>query len=112
MSSPVLSTKLYVPSPRAQLVARARLIEQLETGLHARRPVTLISAPAGFGKTTLVSDWINVHCQHRSVAWVSLDEHDNSLAQFILYLLSAFQTINPALGQSTVPALQVSPLPP
>ena len=56
MPTPILATKLYIPPPRAKIVLRPRLIEQLNEGLH--RKLTLISAPAGFGKTTLVSEWV------------------------------------------------------
>src|SRR5579859_1716996 len=112
MSNQVLTTKLYTPMPRANRVARARLVERLEAGLRLGRPLSLISAPAGFGKTTLASDWINTHWQPRSVAWLSLDESDNELGRFCLYLVSAFQTIDPSLGLSVLPALQLAPLPP
>ena len=70
MSTPLLATKLYIPPPRPNVVLRPRLIERLNEGLH--RKLTLISAPAGFGKTTLVSTWIAA-CG-RPVAWLSLDE--------------------------------------
>ena len=56
MSTPILATKLYIPPPRPKVVLRPRLIERLNEGLH--RKLTLISAPAGFGKTTLVSEWV------------------------------------------------------
>jgi LuxR family transcriptional regulator, maltose regulon positive regulatory protein len=70
MSTPILTTKLYIPPPRPNAILRPRLIERLHEGLH--RKLTLISAPAGFGKTTLVSAWI-ASCG-RPVAWLSLDE--------------------------------------
>ncbi len=66
---PLLTTKLYIPPVRPELVSRPRLIEQLNAGLH--RKLTLISAPAGFGKTTLLSEWV-AGCG-RAVAWVSLE---------------------------------------
>ena len=72
MSAPILATKLYVPPPRAKIVVRSRLIKQLNEGL---RKLTLISAPAGFGKTTLVSEWVEDN--ERPTAWLSLDEGDN-----------------------------------
>ena len=58
MSTPILATKLYIPPPRPKVVLRPRLIERLNEGLPAGRKLTLISAPAGFGKTTLVSEWV------------------------------------------------------
>ncbi len=93
MSSPVLATKLFAPTPRAQLVARPRLIDQLDTTLDGSHRLTLLSAPAGFGKTTALSDWLAQLDQRHTntrVAWLSLDEGDNDLARFLTHLLSAF----------------------
>jgi LuxR family transcriptional regulator, maltose regulon positive regulatory protein len=70
MPAPILATKLYVPPPWPKVVLRSRLIERLNEGL--RRKLTLISAAAGFGKTTLISEWV-ADCE-RPVAWLSLDE--------------------------------------
>ncbi len=70
MSTPILATKLYIPPPRPKAVLRPRLIERLNEGLSSGRKLTLISASAGFGKTTLVSEWI-AGCE-RPVAWLSL----------------------------------------
>ena len=85
----ILATKLYIPPPRAKIVLRPRLIEQLNEGLDCK--LTLISAPAGFGKTTLVSEWI-ASCG-RPVAWLSLDEGDNDPTRFLTYFIAALQTI-------------------
>jgi LuxR family maltose regulon positive regulatory protein len=94
MSTPILATKLYIPSPRPEVVLRPRLIERLNEGL--RRRLTLISAPAGFGKTTLVSEWV-AGCGRLEpkvrVAWLSLDEGDNDLTCFLAYLVAALQTL-------------------
>jgi LuxR family maltose regulon positive regulatory protein len=109
MSVPILATKLYIPPPRSKIVLRPRLIERLTEGLSASRKLTLISAPAGFGKTTLVSEWI-AGCQ-RPVAWLSLDEGDNDPARFLTYLISALQTFAPKIGAGVLAALQ-SPQPP
>ena len=89
----ILATKLYIPPPRAKIVLRPRLIERLNEGLSSGRTpgVTLISASAGFGKTTLVSEW--VACCERPVAWLSLDEGDNDPVRFLTYLVSALQTL-------------------
>jgi ATP/maltotriose-dependent transcriptional regulator MalT len=81
MSSPILATKLYIPPPPHRAVQRPRLIERLNEGLH--RNLTLISAPAGFGKTTLVSAWV-ASCD-RQVAWLSLDEGDSDPTLFLTY---------------------------
>src|SRR5215216_1241455 len=107
MSTPILATKLYVPPPRPKVVSRTRLIERLNEGLH--RKLTLISAPAGFGKTTLVSEWV-AGCE-RPTAWLSLDEGDNDPARFLAYLIAALQQIAPNIGAEVMGLLQ-SPQPP
>src|SRR5215208_929097 len=107
MSTPLLATKLYIPPPRPNVVLRSRLTERLNEGLH--RKLTLISAPAGFGKTTLASEWVAA-CQ-RSVAWLSLDERDNDPVRFLTYLIAALRTIAPTLGEGLLRVLE-SPQPP
>jgi LuxR family maltose regulon positive regulatory protein len=82
MTTPILTTKLYIPPVRPELVSRPRLIERLNAGLD--RKLTLISAPAGFGKTTLMSEWVNE--SKRPVAWLSLDDNDNDLQRFVTVL--------------------------
>src|SRR5690242_9678404 len=109
MSAPILATKLYAPPPRPRLVFRPRLIDQLNEGLRSSRKLTLISAPAGFGKTTLVSEWIT-DCG-RPTAWLSLDEGDNDPTQFLIYLVAAMQTIVPNIGEGVLGVMQ-SPQPP
>ncbi|MBA3470906.1 MAG: LuxR family transcriptional regulator, partial [Herpetosiphonaceae bacterium] len=94
MSTPILATKLYLPPARLNVVLRPRLIERLNAGMD--RKLTLISAPAGFGKTTLVSEWA-AGCA-RPAAWLSLDEGDTDPARFLAYLVAALQTIVPTLG--------------
>jgi len=84
MSAPLLTTKLYIPPTRPELVSRPRLIERLNAGLH--RKLTLISAPAGFGKTTLLSEWV-AGCD-RPFAWVSLDKGDNDPVRFWVYFIA------------------------
>ncbi len=93
MPVPILATKLFIPPPRPGIVLRPRLIERLNEGLSLGRKLTLISAPAGFGKTTLVSEWV-AGCE-QPVAWLSLDEGDNDPARFLTYLVAALQTIAP-----------------
>ena len=99
MTTPLLTTKLYIPPVRPNLVSRPRLIERLNAGLH--RKLTLISAPAGFGKTTLLSEWAAGCGPRTRVAWLSLDEGDNDPARFLSYLIAALQTIegNAGLGR-------------
>ncbi len=88
-AAPLLTTKFYVPPFRPEMVSRPRLVEQLNSGLH--RKLTLISAPAGFGKSTLLSEWTGQ--SERPVAWLSLDEGDNDLARFLAYFVEAVRTI-------------------
>ncbi len=104
MSTPILTTKLYIPAARSKVVRRPRLIERLNAGLQGK--LTIISAPAGFGKTTLVSDWIG-SCG-RSIAWLSLDEADNDATRFLTYVIVALQTIKTDIGESILGALQSS----
>jgi ATP/maltotriose-dependent transcriptional regulator MalT len=111
MFDSILSTKLYMPRPRAELVPRPRLIEQLEAGLLGR--LTLISAAAGAGKTALVSAW--VHETGLQAAWVSLDEWDNDPKRFFSYLAAALQMVDENLAtsiQATLAALQAPPIEP
>jgi len=116
MSALILATKLYIPPPRPKIVLRPRLIERLNEGMHCK--LTLISAPAGFGKTTLVSEWVAVPwhrppgqvCE-RPVAWLSLDEGDNDPVCFLSYLVAALQTIAANIGAGVLRTFQ-SPQPP
>lgn len=90
MSSPLLTTKLYPPAARAGQVARPRLTERLNAGL--TRPLTLVSAPAGFGKSTLLGEWrATPPGQAAPLAWLSLDAGDNDPARFWGYLLAALR---------------------
>src|SRR5512136_2002658 len=108
MPEPLLLTKLYVLPPRPKTVLRPRLIERLNEGMHCK--LTLISAPAGFGKTTLVSQWL-AGCQ-RPVAWLSLDEGDNDPTRFLTYVVAAWQTVTPKIGAGVLAALHSSQPPP
>ena len=109
MPAPILATKLYVPPSRRRVVLRPRLVERLDEGLAAGHRLTLLSAPAGFGKTTLVSDWV-AGCR-RPVAWLSLDAGDSDPGRFLTYLVAALQTVAPGIGQGVLAVLQ-SPQPP
>ena len=93
MHSSILATKLNIPPTRPNYTQRSLLIEQLNEGLY--RKLSLISAPTGFGKTTLASEWA-ASCR-RPTAWLSLDEGDNDLSRFLTYLISALQTISAML---------------
>ncbi|MDH4136696.1 MAG: LuxR family transcriptional regulator, partial [Anaerolineae bacterium] len=108
MSTPLLTTKLYIPPVRPELVLRPHLIERLNAGLH--RKLSLVSAPAGFGKTTLLSEWV-AGCG-RPVAWVSLDEDDNDPVRFLAYFVAALQTIEANAGESALNAFQAAQPPP
>lgn len=121
---PIIATKLYIPPPRTNIVLRPHLTERLNAGLS--RKLTLISAAAGFGKTTLVSEWVNQKDQGSrikdelpretipplQVAWLSLDEGDNDPARFLTYFVAALQTIAPNLGAGVLGVLQVPQPPP
>src|SRR5215207_8027088 len=107
MSTPILATKLYIPPPRPKVVLRRDLVEQLNEGLY--RKLTLVSAPAGFGKTTLMSEWVS-GCE-RPTAWLSLDEGDNDPNRFLVYLIKALQTIEANIGEGVLALLQ-APQPP
>ena len=113
MPIPILASKLYIPSLRNGVVPRARLIERMNEGLAKGRKLTLISAPAGFGKTTLASEWIASFARQNEphVAWLSLDEGDSDPVRFISYLVAALQTIQAGIGEGLLAALQ-SPQPP
>ena len=105
-ADPILATKLYIPAPPSKVVVRARLIEQLTTGASTGRKLTLVSAPAGFGKTTLVSEWIARF--DGQVAWLSLDKSDSNPARFLTYLVAALQSVVPKIGEGVLSILQAS----
>ena len=100
----LLTTKLYIPLPRPNLVPRPRLIQHLDEGLRRGHRLTLVSAPPGFGKTTLVSEW--VCASTREVAWISLDEGDNDPVQFLNYLVAALQQVDGRIGRTIQPMLR------
>ena len=109
MFEPFLRTKLFVPSVRANLVPRPRLIERLNQGLELGHKLTLVSAPAGFGKTTLVSEWVTG--SDRPVTWLSPDEADNDPIRFLTYLVAALQLVKENIAERVLALLQ-SPQPP
>ncbi len=110
MAGPLLETKLHVPRRRRGLVARPRLSERLSRG--AESALTLVSAPAGFGKTTLLAEWLAAPpADGRSAAWLALDQRDNDPALFWAYLVAALKTAAHGVGASALSLLQ-SPQPP
>ena len=104
----LLNTKLFIPRPRKNLVSRPRLVERLNAGLEKK--LTLIAAPAGFGKTTLLSEWIPQ--SPRCVTWLSLDEADNDSTRFWTYFISSLQGLHSQLGESALALLQSLQTPP
>ena len=121
MTTPLLTTKLYIPPVRPELVPRPRLIEKLNEGLH--RKLTLISAPAGFGKTTLVTEWLdNLRLDAKKetqiknrIAWLSLDEGDNDPTRFLSYFIAALnqiEGIDATFGKGAQSMLQSPQTPP
>src|SRR5262245_56080725 len=131
MPTPLLATKLYIPPPRPNVVLRPRLLERLNEGLH--RKLTLISAPAGFGKSTLLASWLAARQKAKGkrqkdaagtllpftfdrlplkVAWLSLDEGDNDPIRFLAYLVAALQRIVATIGDGVLAMLQAPQPPP
>src|SRR5579859_2480570 len=102
-----LATKFYIPRPRKTLVQRAQLFDQLNNGIRGK--LILVSAPAGYGKSTLVAAWLK--SQELPAAWVSADEGDNDYDSFFSYLLEAIHQKVPMAGQAVLQMLQ-SPMPP
>jgi LuxR family maltose regulon positive regulatory protein len=131
MTTPLLTTKLFLPPLRQGMVSRSHLIERLNAGLVCK--LTLISAPAGFGKTTLLSEWVStlglqdaengrtgetrldqvsLPKTHPRIAWLSLDERDNDPERFWIYFIAALQTAAPDLGGTALRLLESQPLAP
>lgn len=103
---PLLETKLYLPEWPAGFVSRPRLLARIQP----TRKLTLVSAPAGFGKTTLLAEWIASGPTNRT-AWISLDQSDNDPAFFWTYLIAALQKVQAKLGERSH-ALLHAPQPP
>ena len=102
MLDSILKTKLYLPPSHAGMVLRPRLVGRLESGRN--RKLTLVSAPAGFGKTTLLGEWLSsTHCPF---VWISLDENDNDPARFLMYLVSALRQLDPEIGAGILAAIK------
>ena len=106
MTHQVLSTKLYKPPKNAGLVRRLGLIQRLDEGYKGGKRLTLVSAPAGFGKTTIISEWIAAADPGIPFGWVSLDDGDNDPVRFLIYLVTAIQKVNREIGRSILTSLQ------
>ncbi len=105
MPARLLATKLHVPSPRPQIVARPRLLGRLGSEPDAGRKLALVCAPAGFGKTTMLTEWITLSRRYNpeiGVAWLSLDEGDNDPSRFLTYIVAALQGVDPDIGAETL----------
>lgn len=102
MSRPLLEIKTTIPRTRENLIPRPHLLDRIDEG--SRGSMILVSAPAGFGKTTLVSSWIER--TNRAVAWLSLDESENKIHRFFQYLIAALQRLHVDLGLTIQPALE------
>ncbi len=104
MTTPLVATKYFIPPERAGVVARPRLLRQLNAGL--QKKLTLVSAPAGFGKSTLVSAAVNA--AEQSICWVSLDESDSDLQQFLSVLLTGLQRVINGFGVASAALLEAT----
>ena len=121
MIGDVLATKLFVPSKKSAIVVRPRLIEQLSQGIDLGSRLTLVSAPAGFGKTTLVTDWLSKYPDRdlwepqdggSYAAWLSLDAGDNDLIGFLTYIIAALQKLDENIGEAAAVMLHAPQPPP
>lgn len=110
MPETLLQTKLYIPPVRPHVVHRPQLIERLNQGLELEHKLTLVSAPAGFGKTTLLSEWVDT--LDLSVAWLSLDAADDDPGRFFAYIIAALQRIDEDLGRELIGAMHAGQIPP
>ena len=108
----ILATKLHIPSWSDNAVSRPRLLALLNTGVRDQRKLTLVSAPAGYGKTTLIAEWYHLLPEGVHGAWLSLDEADNDLLRFLGHWLAAFQNVAPAVGDKVRSLLEIPQLPP
>lgn len=104
MITSLLKTKMYPPPRGSSVVSRPRLIEKMDQGLAGK--LILVSAPAGFGKSTLVTDWLSQLAKKTDYAWLSIDKEDNDVGHFLTYLVAALQQTIPGIGQSLLSILE------
>lgn len=110
MGLTILKTKLFIPPLQDTVIPRPRITDRIESSVRSGKALTLIAAPAGFGKTTVVSDWVQT--SGRRVAWFSLDESDDEVARFWGYVIVALRNLQPDFGPGLFSALTASPPPP
>ncbi len=103
MTDNLLRTKLFIPPRRQDLVERPRLFQKLDCGLVPANRLIMVTAPAGFGKTTLVSEW--ARSARLPLGWLSLDEADNDPIRFLRYVVAALQSVDERIGRSIQAAL-------
>lgn len=115
MSQPLLSTKFNIPTTGGKIIGRPRLLRLLDASLEKNIRLTLVCGPAGYGKTTVVSDWLqsSKEIPPDQVAWLTIDIEDNDLTRLVTYLVAALQRISPGAGQGLLKMLHThKPLPP
>ena len=109
MPETLLTTKLHIPRSSRDLVLRPRLMESLDSALQGK--LTIVSAPAGYGKSTAIANWVDG--SRIQTGWLSIDEADNDLARFLTYLIAALQRLDAGIGldvQSALSASQSAPV--
>ena len=111
LKSNLLATKLHRPAPPAKRVQRPHLVQRLNEGLELNRQLTLVSAPAGFGKTTCICEWVDT-LNSWPVIWLSLDASDDDPGRFFTYFIAALQKLDAKLGQEIEGVLRSGQLPP
>jgi LuxR family maltose regulon positive regulatory protein len=112
MKNRFLETKFHIPPWRESGVTRPRLLQRLQGGLNEHCKLTLVSAPAGYGKTTLTAEWVQAITDNSHMAWLSLDESDNDPARFLGYWIAAIHRVDDSLGQSAQSLLGMPQTPP